>query len=290
MLVTTDQLPRGCHQERPVPRDLLERVDAAGERIQGLLSRLIDEGQLQDRAVRAISEGLSRRIIWFGPGADTARFSACRIAPVSAAGERLGVVAFADEREPCREETLALRQLARQTALLLIAHRQDQRAHTDSLTGLPNRRALDHSLIAEVSRARRYGRRLSVALLDLDRFKQVNDRFGHTVGDVTLQRCARIFFGHVRDEDILARFGGEEFCWLMPEVRERKAQRAAERLRQEIADHDFDPVGLLTVSVGVAELRPDEDPHSLLQRVDRLLYRAKEAGRNRVVCSAALAV
>lgn len=279
----TAGLIQGRH-ERGAP-SLAERADAAGERIQGLLSRLIDEPQLRGKAVRAISECLASHIIWVAPGV-CMDVDPDRIAPVGAAGEQLGAMVFADARPPSREEVLTLRQLARMTALLLVARRQDQRAHTDSLTGLPNRRALDRALVAEVSRSQRYGRRLSLALFDLDRFKQVNDRFGHTVGDATLQQCARIFAAHVRDEDILARFGGEEFCWLMPEIRASNAGQAADRLRQEVADHDFDLVGAISLSVGIAELRPGEEAQSLLRRADRLLYRAKESGRNRVVCPA----
>ena len=147
-------------------------------------------------------------------------------------------------------------------------------ARTDPLTGLVNRRALAEILDREIERARR-GQRLSVVMLDLDRFKRFNDRFGHPVGDQLLEAAARAWCDVTRGGDVLGRYGGEEFLAILADCSRELATEVAERMRSVV------PMGQ-TVSVGVASWSPDDDAASLVSRADKALYRAKEAGRNRV--------
>ena len=160
-------------------------------------------------------------------------------------------------------------------------------ASTDDLTKLLNRRQFLASLDDEFTRALRFGLPLSVAIIDVDHFKQVNDRHGHPVGDFVLralaQRCRRI----IRRDDILGRLGGEEFAAAFIETDMREALSTAERLREEVAAEPFD-LGhaklSVTVSIGVATRQAHEtDTNELLWFADRALYAAKAAGRNRVV-------
>ena len=162
------------------------------------------------------------------------------------------------------------------------ATRLERDANTDILTGLPNRRFLQAQLGGEFERAERYGRTFSVALLDLDHFKRVNDTFGHAVGDKVLQEVARLLTGQARNLDTTGRWGGEEFLLLLPELPLGTAFEVAERFRQLVAEHPFSHGHPLTVSLGVAEYRADEGLDGLLNRADTALYDAKTQGRNRV--------
>ena len=163
------------------------------------------------------------------------------------------------------------------------ATRLERDANTDMLTGLPNRRFLQTQLEGEFERAVRYGRTFSVALLDLDHFKRVNDTFGHAVGDKTLQEVARLLTAQVRNLDTTGRWGGEEFLLLLPELPLGTAYEVAERFRQLVAAHPFAHGHPLTVSLGVAEYRAGEGLEELLNRADAALYDAKTQGRNRVL-------
>lgn len=155
-------------------------------------------------------------------------------------------------------------------------------ATTDSLTGIANRREFSAILAREVDRAKRYGTPMSLAMYDLDYFKRVNDTFGHDVGDYVLQTVTRLVKENIRANDVVARWGGEEFMVLMPQSDVQAVRNASEKLRLAIAAHHFDKVGSLTASFGVAAFEPQDDLNSLLKRVDDALYRAKEQGRNRV--------
>lgn len=164
----------------------------------------------------------------------------------------------------------------------------------DELTGLYNRRHLTERLEQESERARRYGQGFSVALIDLDHFKAINDTHGHGVGDEVLVQFAAIlrlqvrFIDHVGQapERTLGRFGGEEFMVILPGTSLEGARVCVERMRAAVAQAPFEtsagPLSL-SFSAGLAEQQPDESADALLQRADEALYRAKEAGRNRVV-------
>ena len=153
----------------------------------------------------------------------------------------------------------------------------------DPLTGLANRRLFDQRLDQEMSNAIRYGHPLAVAILDLDRFKDVNDQHGHPVGDRALRETARRLESVQRRGDLFARVGGEEFAWILPEVESHGAWAAVERARHEISDVPFSGIGHLTISIGVG-LRGDlEECAALYERADQSLYRAKRDGRNRSI-------
>lgn len=156
-------------------------------------------------------------------------------------------------------------------------------ARHDPLTGLANRRLFDERLDEEMADAIRHGRSLAVAILDLDGFKNVNDRHGHPVGDRALCEVARRLQGVRRRGDLLARIGGEEFAWILPEVHSHGAWAAVERARRAIGDRPFDEIGRLTISIGVA-MRGDLESGSLLcEQADESLYRAKHEGRDRSI-------
>ena len=168
-------------------------------------------------------------------------------------------------------------------------------AVTDSLTGLYNRRYLASHLSAMFDRAYWTGRPLSVMILDIDFFKQVNDNYGHDIGDKVLQEFAERISGTVRGIDLACRYGGEEFLIAMPDTDMSFASVVAERLREEIAEMKFNLNGgrdelTVTVSIGLAstENGPGEDNvQKLIKRTDEALYEAKTGGRNRVIKSAA---
>ncbi|MEE9172572.1 MAG: diguanylate cyclase [candidate division NC10 bacterium] len=155
-------------------------------------------------------------------------------------------------------------------------------ANTDALTGLYNHRYFYHLLDTEVKRARRYGRTLSLIMLDIDHFKQFNDRFGHLAGDEALRSLARILRKNSRRVDTVARYGGEEFAIILPETDLAQAAVQAERLRSAAEEHQWSE-GHLTVSLGAAVLTSEMSrAEDLVRDADRPLYKAKEAGRNQV--------
>ncbi|MBI4692722.1 MAG: GGDEF domain-containing protein [Gammaproteobacteria bacterium] len=163
---------------------------------------------------------------------------------------------------------------------------QHAKAHKDALTGVPNRLAYEERAEIEFERAKRYGTPLSLAILDLDRFKRINDGFGHKAGDKLLKTIALICQHRVRKTDFFARYGGEEFVLLLPETSLKPAFEACEQVRRQVETATFrykDEHVPVTVSIGVANLDPVLDSmESLFERADKALYRAKDLGRNRV--------
>ena len=148
---------------------------------------------------------------------------------------------------------------------------------TDELTGVANRRRLMEKLNEEGQRSGRTGRPFALLMVDLDRFKTVNDRYGHQTGDLVLRECAATLQSHVRATDLVARYGGEEFCVVMPETELEGAGVLAERLRVAVMGLP-DPVP--TVSIGIAVWQEGFNVDRVLSDADKALYRAKEAGRN----------
>jgi two-component system, cell cycle response regulator len=158
-------------------------------------------------------------------------------------------------------------------------------AVTDGLTGLSNRKQLDTFLQEEVARARRHGREMAVLMIDIDHFKSINDTHGHLTGDTVLRGVAMLLQKRLRPVDRFGRYGGEEFCAILPETSMASAVMIAEELRTIVASHVFlaDEGKLrVTVSVGVSGLREDMQPVDLYRVADERLYAAKRAGRNRV--------
>lgn len=158
----------------------------------------------------------------------------------------------------------------------------------DSLTNVYNRRFFQERLDQEFARSRRYHRALSLIMIDIDHFKDCNDRAGHLGGDEALIKVSQTLTDSVRRVDVVARYGGDEFGVILPETDLHSALRLAQRLRERVVERSLtldDKIGRLTVSLGVAALSPDiEKPQDLLARADQALYQAKATGRNRV-CS-----
>lgn len=164
--------------------------------------------------------------------------------------------------------------------------RIEQIAQHDELTGVFNRRYLIAAIEREQSRARRLGAPLCVCFIDIDHFKDINDRWGHAVGDAVLKHLVLIAAAGLRGVDIFGRYGGEEFLLMLPDTDVRGAAIVAERIRHQIGDAGFPqmpPDRPVTVTIGVAALARGEPVSVLLKRADEALYRGKEAGRNRVV-------
>ena len=178
-------------------------------------------------------------------------------------------------------------QQARQVRALAEAKEQ-QLAHLtrlatrDELTGLFNRRHFHEKLKAEFQRAQRYQHGLSLGMFDIDLFKEINDTQGHAEGDRVLIGVARILSSIIRATDAVFRFGGDEIAILIPETSGSQALAMADKIRQAVAQAELVPGVRVTISGGIAEFQPDEDPGSLLRRADAALYEAKRAGRNRV--------
>lgn len=163
--------------------------------------------------------------------------------------------------------------------------RIEELAQIDELTGVLNRRYIVKALSDEVKRAQLVGSPLSVAVIDLDFFKRVNDTYGHLAGDEVLKQVSKVLAANVRSIDRLGRYGGEEFLLVLPGSGENEALAALERLRQAVELIDWlaiAPEMRVTMSAGVAQMRSDEMPADALNRADKALYRAKDAGRNRI--------
>ncbi len=159
-------------------------------------------------------------------------------------------------------------------------------AVTDGLTNLANRKQLDAILNDEIPRARRYGRDLSMLMLDIDHFKRINDTHGHLAGDCVLSSLASMLQKRLRPNDKLGRYGGEEFCAILPETSLPSAMHIAEDLRALVASHPFvaeKNVIEVTISVGVSALGGGMDALDLYRHADEKLYEAKRAGRNCVM-------
>lgn len=184
--------------------------------------------------------------------------------------------------------TLALQTVLDMRRVALLEHQ----SNTDALTGLYNRRFVDRRLATEFASARRYRHPLSVMLLDIDHFKQLNDEHGHQAGDLALQFFSRLILESIREADIACRYGGEEFIIIAPNTTLAAAGELAERIRQRIESHELKLSSInhghqtlhITVSIGVVELSPDiASSDRLLYCADQALYQAKQAGRNRVI-------
>lgn len=163
--------------------------------------------------------------------------------------------------------------------------RIEELAELDELTGSFNRRCIMRMLDDEVARAQRNNKPCSVALIDLDWFKRINDTHGHPIGDEVLRTFAITVFANIRNIDRFGRYGGEEFLLIMPETSSTTAAQILDRLRLIVAELDWSAFSAgmaVTISAGVSELKPTETPDALLARADEALYAAKKAGRNQI--------
>jgi diguanylate cyclase (GGDEF)-like protein/PAS domain S-box-containing protein len=155
-------------------------------------------------------------------------------------------------------------------------------ALTDPLTGLTNRRGAEQAIRREITRSFRYGPALSFVLFDVDHFKRINDSYGHGMGDQILRLVATHIGNGLRESDLPARWGGEEFLCVLANTSLAHAHICAERIRKSVAAMNT-PVGSVTISGGTVQLQPGESLTAVIARADALLYEAKRAGRNRVL-------
>lgn len=182
-----------------------------------------------------------------------------------------------------RQIRLAHQQMELKNELLLEKSRELERLSiTDRLTRIYNRIKLDEVFNQEIRRALRYHHPFAVIMLDVDDFKQVNDNFGHPVGDQVLVDIAGLLLSGIRTTDTVGRWGGEEFFIICPQTSSEGAIKLAEALRERVAWHSFADIGHLTASFGIAVYREGEREHDMVKRADAALYRAKAAGKNRV--------
>lgn len=230
----------------------------------------------------------------------TERPRSLAVLPLRGSAGTIGVLAVWSSVDPHLDSyALGLLHALSPYAALHLEHAREfghmrETAERDPLTQLRNRRAFDQIFDAETDRFERYGHPLTLLMLDLDHFKDVNDRWGHPFGDHVLRQTTDVIAANVRESDILGRYGGEEFALALPETSEAAALGVGEKLRaaleaQEFRTADTPPPGeapvRLTVSIGIASLpvEEDQDEVELIGRADQALYEAKRTGRNRVI-------
>jgi len=225
------------------------------------------------------------------------------VVPMFAGSATMGVLSATDKRDGSafgRQDAIALRTLGVSAALALMAVRSDTEVHrltyaatVDSLTGLFNRPYLDARLHQEVERAKRASSSLTVLMADIDDFKNINDTYGHQIGDAVLEAVGGILQSAVRVFDVCARYGGDEFAILMPTSDQSSAAACSERIRQQVAewyarDEALARLPGLTISIGVAVIKRGDTSADLIGRADQCLYQAKTEGKNRVRMSSGL--
>ena len=267
---------------------------SAGKAIGSIVAQLPADAA----TLRRVSAPAARdvRLTFVGPGARPAQSGRGVTLPLAS---QIGIRAYVpghieSHRKNAAYKRVALAGLLALAALMLLTlvlarpllsafrwtEEQASEARVDSLTGLANRRALEEVLAAEISRAQRFTHQLAVVLLDLDRFKEINDSFGHAAGDVMLRAVSRLLTSLARQGDTVARWGGEEFVVVLPETDLAGAERFAERLRRTIEAQSVGDMQT-SASCGVATMLPEDNVEELLHAADQALYRAKTNGRNR---------
>jgi diguanylate cyclase (GGDEF)-like protein/PAS domain S-box-containing protein len=156
-------------------------------------------------------------------------------------------------------------------------------ATTDKLTGINNRHRFEELFSSEIIRSERYEKSMEIIMFDVDHFKSINDNYGHDVGDYVLKTISDVIQFNIRQTDIFARWGGEEFIILTPETTGKDVEHLAEKLRNALEQYSFETVGTVTASFGVTLYQDAETKEEMLKRVDKAMYQAKQDGRNRVV-------
>jgi diguanylate cyclase len=201
---------------------------------------------------------------------------------------------LADRRRSRNDADNARRELelaqARICKLESQLQQMDELVRADQLTGILNRRGLNEAFEREFARAMRHDTALSVALLDLDNFKRINDEFGHAAGDAVLVHFAQIVDITLRSMDVLARFGGEEFVVLLPSTTPVEAMQTIARIQAALAEQPCNYEGCVlsvTFSAGVTIYQAGEEKHALMRRADAAVYKAKHAGKNQAIFSGA---
>ena len=208
--------------------------------------------------------------------------------PMTVYGEVVGVINLTNKQHSSGftdEDIELLKAVADQAAIAINKAQLWDMAFTDSLTGLYDRRYFKVKLHEELQRAKRYNRSFSIVMADLDKFKDINDTYGHAEGDRTLKSVGSVLKQHIRKIDIVARYGGDEFVMFFPEKGKEAARILSERLKEEISQKHSASAGTspLSVSIGIASYPEDgTDMECLIEKADQAMYYAKERGRNRV--------
>jgi diguanylate cyclase (GGDEF)-like protein len=218
---------------------------------------------------------------------DTSYVHSIACIPMVVYSDVIGVINVTNKNEGMEftdEDVHMLKAVADQAAVAVNKAQLWDMAVTDSLTGLYDRRYFMVKLQEEVLRAERCGKPLSVVMADLDRFKKINDTYGHDAGDRALEAIAKFFQKNIRDVDAVARYGGEEFVMLIPDADQSAAFCLAQRLRQELANVNLDDLPPITMSLGIAAYPSDgTDIEELIKKADAAMYEAKRRGRDKAV-------
>jgi diguanylate cyclase (GGDEF)-like protein len=286
-----DDERRALHLKKHSHNRPIERVVDPTKEPGSLIARVLAYGKVHVFADLDKAEGGTPR-----PYRRQYETSSCIIAPLRAGERVVGVLNLADplDGRPFSEEED--RPLAEQVAEILaisirnykLFEKVQRQARTDSLTKLLNHQAFFDELAREVTRAERYGGALSLIMLDIDRFKLINDNFGHLAGDCILEEVAKILRDNIRTVDSAARYGGDEFALLLPESDARGALRVAERVRERVVRTAFEFEGRkldVRVSQGLALYAKGQGASELVKAADEALYRAKRAGGGIIVQS-----
>lgn len=247
-------------------------------------------GRVLDSGLSVIINNLAEETEFYGGNETNARNILC--VPLTIYEEAIGVINITNKkgRKPFTEQDLSIiSTLTSQAAIAINNARLYEMAATDSLTKLYIRRHFNQRLEEEVKRAQRYHHSLGLIMIDIDNFKVINDTYGHLAGDAVLVELSRIFKRRVRSTDIVCRYGGDEFCILLPETDARGSRCFADRLREavEIFEFPFQEQKLrVTLSMGIATFPIHAlDIEELLRKADQSLYAAKQEGKNKVILS-----
>ncbi len=210
------------------------------------------------------------------------------VVPIQRSGQLMGALELylAGQSDLSEDQADLLQGVTAQTAIAIrhaqLFQAQEENALTDELTRLPNRRYMAQRYLQEMQRARRHHKPIAFLMIDLDRFKEVNDQRGHLTGDAVLAELATILTTGARESDVCARYGGEEFGLILHETNEAGAVKLAERIRAKVEAATFPGNLKLTISVGVAATDEPTMFTTLIERADEALYIAKQEGRNQV--------
>lgn len=261
----------GQAAERAIDLGMTEQLSALMAGAQRFLAAAIDDSRVQMRALDGVAAETS-------DDGDPRRLIESLVQELSRANSRASAleVNFAEASSELDKIRDSLEQA-------------EERSKTDMLTGLANRRALDEFFRTAQIRAMESGEAISAFLIDIDNFKTFNDSYGHQVGDQVLKLTAAVLREHVRERDLVARYGGEELLAVLPGTDLEACRQIAERIRRVVAERRIrrrttgEEISSITISIGVAEFRPGESEDGLIERCDRALYLAKREGRNRVM-------
>ena len=274
----------GVNARDSLPPDVAEMLMQAIEQaiqtrtLQLIEYRLEIQGEIHYREGRVVALSDAEVLVLARDITDSKRFAQ----EMQAANERLSEANAQMEMHILCVNDQAVQMEIQKMELEAANLRLEGLATTDGLTGLKNHRKFQERILEEFERVSRYGLPLSLILLDVDKFKQYNDTYGHPAGDGVLKQVADIISAQARNTDVVARYGGEEFAIILPQTNAACAMRAAERFRRSLEQADW-PNRAITASLGVASFSLNTpDKAALIAQADQALYRAKEQGRNRV--------